>query len=180
MSKLCAVISVTLAIAGCTSKGPSSPTEAANLEHKASAALADMRADAPGLDSLLAASAGYAVFPNVGSAGALLAGGAYGKGVLYEHGVSRGYVSLSQGSIGPQLGGQTFAELLVLRTDYDVQRLKAGKFDFGANATAVVLTAGATLAGDIDRGSTVFVMPHGGMMAGLSVSGQHIDFVPRG
>ena len=171
-----------LAIAGaaCTSKGPESPQAASSMQQQADATLGEMRNRAPGLDSLLTASAGYAVFPSIGSAGAFIAGGAYGKGVLYEHGIPTGYVTLKQGSIGPQLGGQTFSELLVLRSSYDVQTLKAGNFKFGADATAVVLNEGAAISGQIAAGRTVFVKPRGGLMAGLSVSGQHIDFVPAG
>ena len=136
----------------------------------------------PGASAARAAnvSAGYAVFPNIGAAGAIIAGGAYGQGVLYENGVPTGYVSLKQGSIGPQLGGQSFAELVFLRTPYDVSTMKAGAFKFGGDATAVVVTAGASISGQIAEGRTVFVQPHGGLMAGISLSGQSIGYVPRG
>jgi lipid-binding SYLF domain-containing protein len=180
MSKYHIVAAIALAVTACTSPAPSSPKGQASLEDQANATLGEMFTRAPELHSLLNSSAGYAVFPSVGAAGAFVAGGAYGKGVLYENGYPVGFVSLSQGSIGPQLGGQTFSELLVLRTPYDVQNLKAGNFKLGGEASAVILNAGVAAAGSISAGRTVFVYPKGGLMASLSVSGQQINFQPRG
>lgn len=180
MSKYHIVAAIALAVAACTSPAPSSPKAQASLEDQAGATLGEMFTRAPELHSLVNSSAGYAVFPSVGAAGAFVAGGAHGKGVLYENGYPVGFVSLSQASIGPQLGGQTFSELLVLRSPYDVQQLKAGNFKLGAEASAVVLNAGAGVAGSVASGRTVFIYPRGGLMASLSVSGQQINFQPRG
>jgi len=153
MSKYHIVAAIALAVTACTSPAPSSPKGQASLEDQANATLGEMFTRAPELHSLLNSSAGYAVFPSVGAAGAFVAGGAYGKGVLYENGYPVGFVSLSQGSIGPQLGGE---------------------------ASAVILNAGVAAAGSISAGRTVFVYPKGGLMASLSVSGQQINFQPRG
>jgi len=180
MSKLSFLAAIALAVPACQGPAPATPQAQASLEDQASASLGDMFARAPELHSLLNASAGYAVFPNIGAAGAFVAGGAYGKGVLYENGHAVGFVSLSQGSIGPQLGGQTFSELVVLRTPYDVEHLKAGNFKLGAEASAVILNAGVAVAGSVAAGRTVYVYPKGGLMASLSVSGQQINFQPRG
>jgi lipid-binding SYLF domain-containing protein len=142
--------------------------------------LATMRAEQPGLEGLLAASAGYAVFPSVGAAGALYVGGAYGKGVLFQHGNVVGFVDVKQASVGLTLGGKTYGELLLLRNQYDVERLKAGKFAIGADISAVVLTAGAQGSATLDPNTSVIVRPHGGLMADITVSGQRIDFAPAG
>jgi lipid-binding SYLF domain-containing protein len=170
-----------IGVAACTHTAPpSSPAGRAELEQKANVALTEMRRAQPGIDGLLGSAAGYAVFPNVGAAGALYVGGAYGKGVLYQNGTVVGFVELKQGSVGLTLGGKTYAELLILRTQYDVDRLKAGKFEVGADVSAVVLTAGGGAAGTLDPNTTVIVKPHGGLMAEVTVSGQRIDFAPAG
>lgn len=179
MMKYAFVAALAVSAAAC-SKGPSNPQAAASLENQANAALADMFTRAPQLRSFVDQSAGYAVFPNIGAGGALVAGGAHGHGVLYENGYPVGYVTLSAGSIGPQIGGQTFSELIVLRNRYDVEAMKAGSFKLGASASAVILNAGAAVSGQIAAGRTVFVQPKGGLMAGLDVSGQQISFQPRG
>lgn len=165
------------AAAGCAAHAPA-PAAQASLEQHASATLAEMQARDPGLGDLMRSATGYAVFPDVGAAGALIAGGAFGKGILYEHGVPTGYVEVRQGSVGPQLGGQTYAELIVLRDPYDIDRLKAGAFDLGAGATAVALDAGASASVRLTSGATVFVLPRGGLMAGVSISGQQVVYRP--
>ena len=99
----------------------------------------------PGLRDRLQSSYAHAVFPDVGKAGVVAVGGAYGNGILYENGRARGFVELKQGSVGLHLGGETVTGL-VLRDQYEVQRLKAGTFDLGADATAVALTTGAASA----------------------------------
>jgi lipid-binding SYLF domain-containing protein len=165
-----------VAVVGCASS-PKTVAETRSLEQRADATLNEMVARDPGLRDLIASSAGYAVFPDIAKGGAIV-GGAYGEGVLYEHGKPTGIVSLKQASIGAQLGGQTFAELLVLRDPLDVQRLKQGKYDVGANASAVALKAGAAAQATSKEGAVVFLMPRGGLMVDLSVSGQKIDYEP--
>lgn len=154
---------------------PDTQSERANLDRQAQATLQTMITKDPSLPRLLNESAGYAVFPSIGKGG-FIAGGAYGRGVLYERGRRVGFVDLSQASIGAQIGGQTFAELIVFRTPFDVQRLKRGEFSLGANVSAVALTAGAAGSADTSGGVAVLVMPRGGLMAELSVSGQKINF----
>src|SRR5262249_46090614 len=83
---LCLVVAACSHGTTATTSTSSPATEQASLDQRADTALADMRARDSGLDGLLQASAGYAVFPEVGQAGALIAGGAYGRGVLYDHG----------------------------------------------------------------------------------------------
>src|SRR5215468_1580946 len=56
------------------------------------------------LDNFFSRAAGYAVFPTVGKGG-LVAGGAYGSGVLFDHGGAVGKTSLTQVTVGFQLGG---------------------------------------------------------------------------
>jgi len=179
MTKFFAAILIALA-ACATSSSPPSPAHQQKLENEAAAALSSMRAQNPGIDSLLSASAGYAVFPNIGAAGAVYVGGAYGKGVLYQRGTPVGFVTLKQGSVGLTLGGKTYAELVLLRTQYDVDKLKAGKFELGGDVSAVVLTAGAGATGTLDPNTSVIVQPHGGLMGGITVSGQTIEFIPAG
>jgi lipid-binding SYLF domain-containing protein len=179
MMRWCFAFAIAAGTVGCAPHPPST-AQAQSLDSRATGTLADMEQKDPGLDAVLADSAGYAVFPDIGAAGVFVAGGAAGKGVLYEHGRPVGYVELRQGSIGPQLGGQTFAELIVLRDHYDVERLKANTFDLGAQASAVALTSGAAASAQFQNGAAVFVVPRGGLMAGVSISGQQITFLPQG
>jgi lipid-binding SYLF domain-containing protein len=133
-----------------------------------------MTSQDPSLRPLLDQAVGYVVFPEIKQGGAIV-GGAGGKGVVYEHGVPTGYAELSQASIGAQIGGQTFAELVIVRDAAMLQQLKQGKFEVGGQASATMLRAGAASATEFnEKGLAVVVMPHGGAMLNLSLTGQRI------
>lgn len=167
---------IAIALAACAT-APKSASGKEELQTSANSALQVMMQKDPGLGETLSRSAGYAVFPNIGKGG-LVAGAAHGRGILYEAGRPVGFVELSQGSLGAQIGAQTFAELIVFMDPARVQALKNGTFSLGANASAVALTAGAAASARFVNGVAVFVQPKGGVMAELSVSGQQINFQP--
>ena len=56
-------------------------------------------------------SYGYAVFPTIGKGGIGL-GGAYGKGRVYAQGAYVGNTSMIQVTVGFQLGGQAFSQII--------------------------------------------------------------------
>ena len=176
--RLSAISALMIGMTACAT-APKTESERRSLEARADATLESMKGRDPGLPAVLDASYGYAVFPDIGKGGAVV-GAAYGRGVLFEQGKMSGYVELNQGSIGAQLGGQTFAELVVFHDREPVDRLKAGTFEFGASASAVALTTGAAAGASFTDGVAVFTVPLGGMMAELTVSGQKLNFQPRG
>ncbi len=132
----------------------------------------------PGLESLAKKSHGFAFFPEV-TKGGLGVGGAYGRGLVYEQGQHIGYADVTQGSIGLQAGGQTYSELVVFQTKEALERFKQNQVDFGANASAVIVTTGAATNARFVDGVAVFVRPTAGAMAEASVGGQRITYVPR-
>src|SRR5947209_17906292 len=100
-----------------------------------------LKEEDPGLGRLLKSAYGYAVFPYVGRAAAVV-GGAFGGGEVFERGKRIGHATLSQLTIGVQLGGETFAEIIVFENQQTLDRLKQGKFAFAANASAALVRAG--------------------------------------
>jgi lipid-binding SYLF domain-containing protein len=87
-------------------------------------------------------SYGYAVFPAVGKGG-LVVGGAYGKGKVFRGGVVTGDSSVVKLSVGFQLGGQAFSEIIFFQDKRSYDEFTSGDFTFDAQASAVVITAGA-------------------------------------
>lgn len=160
--------------AGCAT-APATKAEKQNLRESADVTLGEMFARSPDLRTITQEAPAYVVFPSVGKGGVLV-GGAYGKGILYEGGVATGYVSLEQASIGAQLGGQTFAEVLVLRVPADIDAVKAGRFTVGADAGVIVLSGDAAAHAGADSAASVFVMPRGGLMVDVSISGQQLKY----
>src|SRR5262245_21592014 len=119
MTRFAAVALVALAGAslpmGCSSR-PSTVEEQNVLDSETKAALERFKAGDSSLAAELDKSVGYVVFPDLGKAGVII-GGAYGSGEVFEKGGKKvGYAKLSQGTIGLQLGAQSFAELIVFRT----------------------------------------------------------------
>jgi lipid-binding SYLF domain-containing protein len=161
---------------GCAT-APESQAERRSLVSAARASLDTMVAQDPSLQDMIDRSAGYAVFPDVGAAGAVV-GGAYGRGVLFEAGRPAGFVELNQGAVGALIGGQTYSQLIVFHNDAALNGMKAGDFDLGAEASAVALKAGVAAATRLEDGFSIFQMPKGGLMATAAVTGQKFNFAP--
>jgi lipid-binding SYLF domain-containing protein len=162
--------------AGC-STAPKTEGERRSLQTEAEAAYQSMTTKDPSLAGFVDRAAGYAILPSVGKAG-LIAGGGYGRGILYEKGRPIGYVDLSQGSVGAQIGAETYNELVVFENEAALDKLKNGKFEFGASASAVLLKTGVGGAARFVDGVAVFVQPKGGAMAEASITGQKLNFKP--
>ena len=131
----------------------------------------------PGLDRFFKSSVGYAVFPNVGK-GALGIGGAHGAGILYEHGKPVGKTTLTQVTIGLQMGGQAYAEIIFFETEKVLSNFKEGNFEFSGQVSAVAATAGASANAKYREGVAVFTATRGGLMFEASVGGQKFSYEP--
>lgn len=163
-----------LVIAACAT-APKSTEERIALKADAAAALAKAEAADWTLRDLARASYAYAVFPSVGK-GALGLGGAYGQGILYEQGVFVGYCDLTQASIGLQLGGQSYTEIIVFENKKAADFFKSGSFAFDAQVTAVALKSGASANAKYSKGVAIFTMDEGGLMYEASVGGQKFGY----
>ncbi len=172
-----AVVAFTMFMAVGCATAPESQAERRSLVSAARASLDTMVAQDPSLQDMIDRSAEYAVFPDVGAAGAVV-GGAYGRGVLFEAGRPTGFVELNQGAVGALIGGQTYSQLIVFHNDAALNGMKAGDFDIGAEASAVALKAGVAAATRLEDGFSIFQMPKGGLMATAAVTGQKFNFAP--
>ena len=170
-----------IALGGCasdykTSRGdPESARE--RLEARAEQAVKDFAALDPGLQTFIDDSYGYAVFPNVGK-GAVGIGGARGDGVVYRDDRVVGYATLKQGTIGLQLGGQSYSELVFFEDESAFRRFTRDELEFSAQTSAVAAAKGASADADYARGVAIFTMPLGGLMFEASVGGQQFDYQP--
>jgi lipid-binding SYLF domain-containing protein len=165
-------------LVGCATAPASRPEREALLTESVTA-LQRMSAEDPGVAALVKRGAGYAVFPTV-TKGGLVVGGARGQGVLYEQGRHTAYCDLTQATVGAQVGGQTFSELLVFENRTALDRFKAGQLAFAADASAVALQRGVATA-DVPfvDGVAVVVSPLTGVMAEAAVGGQQFTCQAR-
>ncbi len=141
---------------------------------------------------------GYAVFANVGKGG-IGVGAAHGTGRVYEKGKVVGDVKMNQVSVGAQLGGQSYSEIIFFEDKRAFDEFTSGSFEFGAEVSAVAITAGAgakagssgssagasggkhdaATAGGYHKGIAVFTVAKGGLMYQATVSGQKFKYTPR-
>ncbi|MGB3211426.1 MAG: lipid-binding SYLF domain-containing protein [Desulforhopalus sp.] len=152
--------------------------------------------DSPAVQKFFNNSYGYAVFPNIGKAG-FVVGGSYGTGQVYQGGKVTGKSRVIKGSIGFQLGGKVFSQIVFFEDKRAYDEFTSGNFEFDATAQAVAITAGGEAqvgtggasagasAGpktgvqaetDYIKGMAIFVHAKGGLMYELSIGGQRFDF----
>ncbi|MEN8180610.1 MAG: YSC84-related protein [Pseudomonadota bacterium] len=154
--------------------------------------------NAGGSGAFFEQSAGYAVFPSIGKGGIGL-GGAYGKGKVYAGGVHVGNTSMTQLTIGLQLGGQVYSQIIFFQDQRAFDEFTNGNFEFGAQASAVAITAGAsatasttgtsaglsggkndaTTVGKYQKGMAVFTVAKGGLMYEATLGGQKFSYTPN-
>jgi hypothetical protein len=118
-------------------------------------------------------SYGYAVFPDIGKGGF---------------------------RVGFQAGGQDFSQIIVFKDRRALDEFTSGNFEFGADASAVAITAAAsagastaggpqasvsggmkdaTTTGEYRNGVAVFTIAKGGLMYEAAVAGEKFSYTPR-
>jgi lipid-binding SYLF domain-containing protein len=139
----------------------------------------------PDLKTFFDGAYGYAVFPTVGKAGMGM-GGAYGTGVVFQRSLLPkipprviGSTSLTQLSMGFQLGAQAYSELIFFKDEKALEEFKKGNYELGAQASAVAVKKGASRNADYSSGVAIFTLAKGGLMAEASVGGQKFSFEPK-
>jgi lipid-binding SYLF domain-containing protein len=140
-------------------------------------AIGELEQADPGLTKLFGEAAGYAVFPTVGKGG-LGVGAAHGTGVLYENGVPLGKTTLTQVTVGMQIGGQAYTEVIFFQTEEALKDFKTGRFTLAAQVSAVAAAEGASANAKYVNGVSVFTLAKGGVMAEASVGGQKFGYAP--
>ena len=138
---------------------------------------------------------GYAVFPTIGKGGIAI-GGAYGSGRVYAKGAYVGDSSMAQVTFGLQLGGQAFSQIIFFEDKRAFDEFTGGNFEFGVQATAVAITAGASAqagttgtsagasgtqqaaktAAKYYKGMAIFTVAKGGLMYEASIGGQKFSY----
>ena len=137
--------------------------------------LAKLKEKDPGMEKVLANAAGYAVYPSVGKA-AVGVGGAHGKGVVYEHGKRIGRSTLSQVTVGLQLGGQEYSEVVIFKDQASMDNFKKGHLKLGGQVSAVAVKERVSVDLAYRDGVAIVTMAKGGLMAEASVGGQKFSF----
>tara|TARA_Y100001968_G_C19431900_1_gene757531 strand:+ start:1533 stop:2144 length:612 start_codon:yes stop_codon:yes gene_type:complete len=129
----------------------------------------------PELESYFQKAEGYAVFPTIGKAG-FGVGAARGQGEVFQNENVIGSTTVTQLSIGFQLGGQAFSQIIFFKQKKDLNRFIAGNFEFGASASAALINTGAATEAAYSNGVAVLTISKGGLMYEASIGGQKFNF----
>ncbi|WP_321494557.1 YSC84-related protein [uncultured Desulfobacter sp.] len=138
---------------------------------------------------------GYAVFPIVGKGG-FVVGGAFGQGRVYQNDLITGTATIAKLTVGFQLGGQAFSEIIFFQDKRAYDDFTKGSFEFDAAVSAIVITAGVQAKAGSDggtaaasagpatcvqaqtgyfKGMAVFIQVKGGLMYEAAIGGQKFD-----
>ncbi|ROQ18882.1 YSC84-related protein [Gallaecimonas pentaromativorans] len=154
---------------GFVPKGNCADTQ--RLESETAVTIKEFLQTDPGLKAFFNRAHGYAVFPKVAKGGLIL-GGAYGEGLVFVNRKLVGTSRLKQLTLGFQIGGQTYSQIVFFKTADAFKRFTKGELEFGAQASAVALDAGAGTNVDYENGVSVFTMAQGGLMYEAALAGQ--------
>ncbi len=135
------------------------------------------------------------MFPTIGKGGVVL-GAAHGSGRVYVNGGHVGDTSMTQLTVGPQLGGQAYSQVIFFEDKRAFDKFTSGHFEFGAQASAVAITAAASAqatsggagvgasgtpshaktASHFHDGMAVFTIAKGGLMHEASLGTQKFSY----
>ncbi len=155
--------------------------------------------DTPSSGAFFTDCYGYALFPTIGKGG-FVVGAAHGDGRVYKQtanvGVHVGDTVMNHLSIGLQLGGQAFSQIIFFEDKRAFAEYTTGEFEFSAQATAIAITAeahattstagtsagassssdNASNAGIYNNGMAIFTIAKGGLMYEASIGGQKFKY----
>jgi lipid-binding SYLF domain-containing protein len=157
--------------------GASHATTDTELVADARTTVATFERTDPGLSAWFSRASGYAVFPGVGKGG-LGIGGGHGSGVVFQNGQPIGKTSMTQITVGAQVGGQAFSEVIFFETPQALADFTRGNFEFHGAVSAVALKSGASADAKYKNSVAVFTATKGGMMLEAAIGGQKFKYEP--
>ncbi len=173
-STLVLIVGLTL---GSSVVGRAAEEKGSSLDKETKAAIELFKKTDSKIQRLFDTATGYAVFGTV-TKGAIGIGGAHGNGEVFEKGKLIGTASLTQVTVGLQLGGQEYSEVIFFENQEALNSFKSSKFAMSAQLSAVAAAEGASADAKYRQGVLVFTITKGGLMFEASVGGQKFKFKP--
>jgi len=150
--------------------------EATKLISESNTAKTEFIKTDPTMEGLFSSSYGYVIFPKIGKGG-FIVGGSGGNGILYEQGKPVGLVKTGQVTVGAQVGGQTYREVIFFENKDAVDHMKASKTEFSSQISAVAVKSGVSKNARYTEGVAVFTQDLSGLMAEATVGGQKFKYI---
>lgn len=138
------------------------------------AAMERFRKKVKGSSAYLKGAKGVLVMPHITKAG-FIVGGKYGQGALLVGGRTVGYYSLTEGSVGWQIGAEQYDMVILFMTDDVLNKFRSSEnWEAGVDAEVTLISAGAQASvGTLRSQHPVagFIFDQKGLMGGVSFKG---------
>lgn len=127
-----------------------------------------------GSTAYLKGARGVLVMPGITKAGFVI-GGKYGQGALLVGGKTVDYYSLTEGSLGWQIGAEKYDMVILFMTDEVLKKFRSSEgWEAGVDAEVTVIDVGADVSVETLRSQhpiAGFIFGQKGLMGGVSVKG---------
>ena len=142
----------------------------------AEAALAEVASDER-LEPFFSQAEIVAVYPN-GFRGGFGFGGAIGHGLVFQRGQVIGRSSMYQISVGANVGGQFYRQVLFFRSQAAFERVMADVMEFAGQANLAVAQLGGAATPSFNTEVAMFTQLRGGLLLEGSVGAHRYTFRP--
>jgi lipid-binding SYLF domain-containing protein len=155
--------------------GPALTAQADDIVAQSNRAVKTFKRTDPSMRKFFSSSVGYAILPSV-TTGGLGIGAQRGKGLVYAGNKLIGKTTLTQVSIGAQIGGEEFSEIVFFQTRKALSDFKTGQFSMSAQAKANAAASGVAANADYQNGVAVFTQAKKGLMAAAAIGSQKFGY----
>lgn len=175
----CIAILLLTAWLGCSSGSSAPSTEGQRLDSANAAAttINGFQAD-PSASKFFGSAFAYAVFPKI-TKGALGLGVSDGNGEVYRDGRLVGYAQATSVTIGAQIGGQTFSEIIFFENRFAFDKFTNNQLTGQASAAAVAGKSGNSAMADYNHGVAVFTSNNNGLILAADIGGQKFRYTAK-
>ena len=177
----CAALSLSIVMLPACSSGssdvaPATVGQRLDQDNAVNAALAGFQQNASAARFFDSANA-WAIFPKV-TKGAAGIGIASGRGQVFQSGTLIGFAKLTSVTVGPQLGGQSFSEIIFFENQFALNKFMANQFTGHASTAAVAGKKGDTAVAAYSDGVAIFTRAQDGLILAADLGGQQFDYIP--
>lgn len=155
---------------------PKTAGEKLDMSTAVDRALSHFRSDSKA-SKFFADAYGWAVFPQV-TRGAVLLGASNGRGEVYRAGQKVGYATVTSVTVGAQVGGQTYAEIVFFQNKKAFTTFTSNQLTGQASAGAVAGDQGELDVADYSRGVAIFTANNSGLIVAADIGGQKFMYEP--
>ena len=170
------IVLAAFAITGCA-LGPQKGSRIGDFEHDNTEKAREAFMHDERLASFFEQSEIVVVYPTNVRAG-MGFGAAYGYGLVYRDGEIIGRSRMYQVSVGANLGGQIYRQILFFKTERAFEQLMGGLMEFAGQANVAVATLGMSSTPSFNTEVALFTQLRSGLLIEGSVGGHRYAYWP--